>query len=152
MTSPQRIPEIPFAASEYAKLLARLEELTDRLMDAIRRADMDRIASLLDARQSLCAALGDASSSLAQSLEASRGGAAKGFQQIDRESFRLAIGKAQNTRDSLLKKQIECEQLLAGRLDECKQLLTSLRRRQGLRKAYRRPASTAPARFLDSRL
>ena len=142
------------AARDYTGLLTKMEEITDRLMEAIHSSDAERIDEVLQAREDLCGEIDRSSEKLSRLIHNIGDLQNKRNSPGDTawHSLHSALDQIREVRTSLLKKQCDCEELLAARLFECKSQLLDLSRRQGLHSIYQKPAAKECSRFLDSRL
>lgn len=142
------------AMSEYNGLLSQMEELTDRLSDAIKDPDLANLETLLQTRTTLGNKVSASSRALQRSLAelgTGRDSAARS-EEAGRDRLRLDLDRTERLRNTILEKQAACETALARRLQECKTALTALGQRRGLRVAYQGPTEADQARFLDSKL
>lgn len=111
-------------------LLQSVEDITEQLIEAARRSDVSALDRLIESRQLI---LDELSSCYSGSFPRS-------------DEF-----KAMENR--LLKKQEECELLVARGLEECRTELLGMRRQRQVRTLYGRPIATGlPPRFLDRKL
>ena len=142
------------AVSEYNGLLTQMEELTDRLSDAIEDPDLANLDTVLQIRNTLCNKISTSSRALQRTLAESGTGrdSADRSEEAPRDRLRLGFNSIERLRNSILEKQAACESALARRLGECKAGLTALGRRRGLRAAYQHRTESDQARFLDSKL
>ncbi len=138
------------AATEYNKLLLRMNQVTDHLLTAIERSNMRAAQNLLQARSDLCSKIDECGQSLGLLVqELYRNDS---FDSTNARGLQTILDEAQANLGSLIRKQADSESALAAKIKECCSDLAALRQGRGLRDAYRKAAPEENARFLDSKL
>ncbi len=132
------------ASQDYLSILEKLNDTTNQLVETLSVSDMDTATRLIASREDLCAVLADSTERLSYFI--------KGLDSSsDSTELKPYMDRAKDLQASIKEKQLCCEHLLSQSMDECKALITGVRRQKNLQNAYSKSSNANRPVFLDNR-